>query len=236
LIYQKQNRAAGWLFGAGLISLLTYFGYGLMVDPQVFWETFAKQGARGAFVSSFFYGLTRPEFYGEFSDGWYVLGFVASLFLLIKSKTPSTRFFSWFFTGWLLVLFLVSGRFNNSPWYRYPLLPFLAIALGWYLSLALRKHSLFLVAPLFLLGLTGFDLVQIEIDPLVLRLITGLLFTPFILALLFPKPILNRVTSRLTQVFVTALILLSIYVSLTFTSRHCRLHQCLPPTRIILTP
>lgn len=236
LIYKKRLWATGWLFGVGLISFLAYLGYGLAVDSQIFWATFAKQGARGAFVSSFFYGLTRPEFYGDFSDGWYVLGFVASLFLLLKSKTPSTRFFSWFFTGWLLVLFLSSGRFNNSPWYRYPLLPFLAIALGWYLQRTLRKSSLFWVAPLLLLGLTGFDLLQMEIEPLVLRLATVIFFAPYVLALLFPQPLLKQATRRLTQSLIVALMVLNVYVSLTFTSQHCQLHECLPPTKIILSP
>ena len=236
LFYKKQWRAAGWLMGVNLVSLISYIGYGFAVDFPAFWVTFAKQGARGAFVNSFFYGLTRPEFYGEFADGWYVLGFIASLLLLIQPKTPPTRFFSWFFTGWLLILFLVSGRLNNSPWYRYPLLPFLAIALAFYIRNAWRKHSLFWIAPLFLLGLTGFDLLQIDINPFVLRLATGLLFAPFVLAVIFRQSLLKQFTRYLTQIFIAFLLLFNIYVSLNFTSRHCRLHNCLPPTRIILQP
>ena len=151
----------------GITSILAYLGYAMMVSKEVFFQSLTNQGVRGAFASSFLNGLTVIEFYGNFRDGWYVLGFIMALVLLMSKKSKA---FSWFFSAWLIVIFLTSGRLANSPWYRYPLIPFMSMALGFYAEKYLRKNSLFLALPFWLLGMTGFDLLKINLPVLLFRL------------------------------------------------------------------
>jgi hypothetical protein len=129
--------------------------------------------------------------------------------------------------GWLLVLFLVGGRFNNSPWYYYPLIPFLAINLGYFANQAVKANNLFMALPFWLLGLTGFDLIGIDIPPTILRLATIGFFAPFVLNF-------KKITYWLIRIFLVTLILLNIYVTLRYPAVHCQLERCLAPTKIIV--
>jgi len=126
---KKRKKEAVKLALVGIGSLVTYLGYAFLVSKEVLMGVLTNQGTRGAFVSSFLNGLTIPEFYGAFRDGWYVLGLILALVLLLKQKSKT---FSWFLACWLVVIFLTSGRLANSPWYRYPLIPFMAMGLGYY--------------------------------------------------------------------------------------------------------
>ena len=231
LMHKKQKKAGWYLAITGIVSSLSYIGYGFIANKQVFLATILNQGGRGAFVSSFFDGLTKPEFYGQFNDGWYVLGFLLSFMLMIKNKS---KFFNWFFAGWLIVLFLTAGRMANSPWYRYPLIPFLAIAIGYYVNKLIKKPSLFLVLAFFLLGLTGFDLIDFEIPANLLRVVSVIFLTPFALAFMFKNRFWKRVNFWLVRVFVILLVVLNIVVNLKFTVARCMKKRCLPPQKIIL--
>lgn len=234
LLYKKEVKVGWATIIVGLISIMTYLGYGWIANGQAFWQTLIHQGGRGAFVGSFFFGLTQPEFYGRFNDGWYVLGFILSFWLITKYKNESVKFWSWFFTGWMLVLFLTAGRFTNSPWYRYPLFPFMAMAIGYYVNKLLKENSLFLVLPLFLLGMTGFDLAGIDIKPGLIRGFTILFFLPYCLSLIWKKKRLKQLTGWTTRLFVIGLVLLNIWVSLRFSTVHCLQERCLAPQKIII--
>jgi 4-amino-4-deoxy-L-arabinose transferase-like glycosyltransferase len=235
-LWYKKKIKFGWCLAVtGAISILSYLAYGLMAQPQAFLQTILNQGVRGAFVSSFFFGLTRPEFYGEFNDGWYILGFLFSFLLLWQyKKNDKIKFFGWFFLGWLIVLFMTAGRLSNSPWYRYPLIPFMAMAIGYYVDELMKKNSIFLVAPLFLLGLTGFDLLNIEINSSLLRWLSLGFFTVYALDFVWPKNIFKRARFWLTRMFVVSLVILNIFVSLKYSTSHCSRQRCLTPQKIIL--
>lgn len=234
LWYKKEIRAFVTILIIGMASILSYIGYGLLVDKQMFIKTLTNQGVRGAFVNSFFDTITNPRFYGEFHDGWYVLGFIFSWWLLTKYRQEKFKFFAFFLASWSLVLFLVAGRFNNSPWYYYPLIPFGAMAIGYYAHQLLKRPSLFLALPFWLLGLTGFDLLKIEINPTYLRLTTIIFFIPFFLKLIRKSSLINKLTFLMTRIFLIGLVLLNIYVSLRYTVVHCTEERCLAPTKIIL--
>jgi hypothetical protein len=235
LLYKKELKPGWGVIGVGLASALSYLAYGWLTNGQVFWQTLSRQGGRGSFVGSFFYGLTQPEFYGRFNDGWYVLGFLLSFWLIAKYKNKAVKFWAWFFSGWMLVLFLTAGRFANSPWFRYPLFPFVAMAIGYYVNKLIKENSLFLVLPLFLLGMTGFDLAGIEIQPLWLRIFTVLFFLPYGLDLICQEERLKRLTGWLSKIFVIGLVLLNVWVSLRFSTVHCLEERCLAPLKIILS-
>ena len=224
---KKEIKRSLKMLVTGIISILSYGCYGFLVNKQLFLTTLINQGVRGAFVNSFFDEITKPHFYGGFNDGWYVLGFIFCFLMLTKFKKEKFKFFNWFLSMWLLVLFLVTGRSNNSPWYWYPLIPFVSIAIGYYATKLLKNNNLFLVLPFWLLGLTGLDLLKININPTYLRLATIAFFIPYCLNL-------TKINYWLTRVLLAGLILLNIYVIWYYPTVHCQEEKCLAPTKIIL--
>ena len=212
-------------FITGVISILAYLGYGLIADKNAFFYILQQQSIRGAYVSSFFDTLTMPHFYGGFDDGLYVLSIIFSLLMLTKFKTKNFRFFNWFLSLWLVVIFLAAGRNNNSPWYWYPLIPFLAISLGYFTNQALKTNSLFLILPFWLMGLTGFDLLKIDIPSVWLRLATILFITPYVLNL-------KIITFWLTRIFLISLIIFNIYVTVNYPAVYCHFEKCPKPIKI----
>ena len=227
LWWQKQKQSAFFFIRGGVISVLAYLSYGFLTGKAFFWQTMTNQGIRGTFVNSFFDEITKPHFYGGFADGWYVLGLALIFLMLTKFKQEKFKLYNWFMAGWLLVLFLVAGRFNNSPWYYYPLIPFLAINLGYFASKALKANNLFMALPFWLLGLTGFDLIGVDIPPMWLRLATIVFFAPFVLNF-------KKLSYWWLRLFLVALVLLNIYVTLRYPTVHCQLERCLAPTKIIV--
>ncbi|HBU21683.1 TPA: hypothetical protein DEB02_01930 [Candidatus Beckwithbacteria bacterium] len=232
--YKKNFKVAIKLAAVGLASAASYAIYGLAVDKQLFVNTLTNQSVRGAFVSSFLNAVTTIEFYGPFRDGWYVLGFILMLALIVKNKSDQERFYSWFAAAWLVVIFLTSGTLANSPWYRYPLIPFMAMALGFYADRFLKQNSLFLALPFWLLGLTGLDLIGADLPSSWLRLATVIFFSVYGLNLLVKNRLVGKLAKLTTRVFLAALVLLNIYVNLRFETVYCSHERCLAPTKIIL--
>lgn len=212
-------------FYTGIVSILAYLAYGFLSGKDAFLYILQQQGVRGAFVRSFFDTITNPHFYGGFDDGWYVFGFALIFWMLTKYRQSKFKTYNWFMAMWLLVLFLVTGRMNNSPWYYYPLLPFLAINLGLYTNQALKANNLFLILPFWLLGLTGFDLLKIDVPATWLRLATILFFTPYVLDL-------KKISFWLTRIFLACLILFNIYVTIHYPEIYCRDEKCPEPVKI----
>jgi hypothetical protein len=188
------------------------------------------------YLSSFIESFIRPIFYGEFMDGLYILGLIFSFVLLIKGeKTEGEKLFAWLFMSWLLVLFLVSGKYNNSPWYRYPLIPYMSIALGVYTKELLEKKSLFIVAILLLFGFSGYNLAGIELSSTLLRVATITLVAPFILLFFFPKIKFLNLLSNLTFVVLLGLIVFGNLLAIKeYPYRHCEKEPCLAPTKIVI--
>jgi hypothetical protein len=223
---QKRIRAAVKFFFTGAVSILAYLGYGLLAGKDAFFYILGQQGARGAYVSSFFDTLTRPHFYGGFDDGLYVLSLIFSLLMLTQFKNNNFKFFNWFLSLWLAVIFLVAGRNNNSPWYWYPLIPFLAISLGYFADQALTANRLGLVLPFWLFGLAGFDLLKIDLPSIWLRLAAILFFAPYVLNL-------KQITPWLTRIFFLSLIAFNIYLTVNYPAVYCRFEKCPKPIKII---
>ena len=224
---EKQIKPSLKFFLTGLASILSFVGYGLLSGKDAFIYILNQQGARGAFVNSFFDTLAHPHFYGGFDDGLYVLSIIFSLLMLTKFKQANFRFFNWFLGMWLVVIFLVAGRNNNSPWYWFPLIPFFAISIGYYSNLLLDKNNFFLILPFWILGLTGFDLLKIEPPATWLRLSTLVFFLPYVLNL-------KKVSFWLTRIFLIFLILLNIYVTINYPDVYCRDEKCPKPVKISL--
>lgn len=235
-LYKKEFYAVKVFLAAGILSVLTYLLYGFTADKEFFLATLTNQGVRGMYLSSFLFSFVKPMFYGDFMDGQYILGLLICFsFLLQKDKTDKENYFSWLFMGWICILFLVSGKFNNSPWYRYPLLPFMAIGLGHMASLLWTKRSIFTVVVFGVFALSGFDLAGFEFSSSVLRLGFLLMFFPFALFFLFPKQKIAAYLSRAAVVVLLGTIVVAnIMAILRYPRMLCEQEPCLLPEKIIL--
>jgi len=241
LLKKKKIKEGLITIGANIVSIISYAAYGLLINKQAFLQLLSSQGERGAFVSSFYKAITNIEIYQSFDSGWYVLGLIMSIAIMIgvvknNKDDDSLEFFSWFFIAWLIILFILSGRFNNSPWYRYPLIPFMSIAIGYFTAMAIKTKDLFKAGILFLLGLTGIDLINIEINSTVVRLITlgyfGILTGQYI----FDTKLTRFLADIVIKLFIVVLVSLNILVIFKYyTATYCNEEiHCLTPTKIIL--
>jgi 4-amino-4-deoxy-L-arabinose transferase-like glycosyltransferase len=231
-MFINKEKTTGWkLVLTGILSSLSYLAFGMLADKQAFLFTLLSQGGRGAFVSSLFDGITKPEFYGSFRDGWYLLGFMTSFALLLNKKNKT---FNWFFTGWLVILWLTAGRMANSPWYRYPLIPFMSMGIGYYVSKLWKKPSLFLSIPFLMVGLTGIDLMGVEIPASLVRLLSLIFLVPLALELMFKNIQLKKLSKLWVKMLVVGLVIINVAASIGFYSYMCTQKRCLAPEKIIL--
>ena len=235
LLKEKQSKL-GWTYVAtGLLSFISYLIYGLASNSHIFLQTIGHQGVRGAFVSSLRDIISMPHFYDGIKDGWYLLGYLALFSLLfLNTKNKKILFFNWFAVTWLVVLFLLSGPNNNSPWYYYPLLPLMSMALGYRLKIFMETRSLIYAVIFWVLGLTGLDLLGISLSSNILRLSTMIFFLPLGLNLIWGNIYLKKLSRFWVLIFVSLLILLNVYTSLKFVSKYCTQHECYPAQKIVM--
>jgi hypothetical protein len=127
---------------------------------------------------------------------------------------------------------MLTGRWNNSSWYRYQLIPFIAIAIGKYLYDTFKNPSILRITPLLLLGFTGFDLLEIDIPSSVFRAAVFAVFG-LLAALYVFKSRLSTKTLQITLVVIIfAITALNIYTILNYPEFNCSRHDCLQPTRV----
>lgn len=220
----------------GIGSFIFYLLYGGLIDWTQFKFILFSQASRGIYLGSFIHILTNPEFYELFSDGMYFLNFIAIFaLLLLRWNDHKIRFLSLNFVFWLVFILLTSGINNNSPWYRYPLFPFLSIATGYYLNMFFTYQNIFLLFPILIFGFTGFDLLKISINSNLLRLFFIVILIPYLLKFLFPKfktiNILAKVTTIVVLIFV---LLINVLVPLKYLSTKCKISDCLIPEKIVV--
>lgn len=235
-LYKKDWWAIKLFLLTAVLSPLSYVAYGLISNAHFFIATLGNQGERGMFLSSFLYSFTNPMFYGEFMDGLYILGLVACFVLIAKKdKSESETLFTWLFVAWLLVLFLTSGEFNNSPWYKYPLIPFMSIGLGVFAQQVWEKQSIFIFSLFLLFGFSSYDLAGIEIPSQLLRIGTIALTIPFALLFVFPKQQKLQFLSKWTVLAVFILIFVGNILAVErYPVQRCLKENCLLPEKIIL--
>ncbi len=235
-VYSKDWYGAKVLALTFLLSVSSYFLYGYTSDRIIFAQTLQNQGVRGMYLTSFLENFTRPQFYGDFKDGQYVLGLLCIVsFLLKKDKTPKELFISWLVLCWMFVLFLVSGKNNNSAWYKYPLIPFMSIGLGWGMDELFEHKNIFFALLFVLFGLTSFDLAGVSFNTSLLRLSIIALFMPFVLHLLFPKHSLIEQLSKYSVIILFSVIFIgNLLVIKNYPFLRCLNEDCLLPTKVIL--
>jgi 4-amino-4-deoxy-L-arabinose transferase-like glycosyltransferase len=236
-LYIKDSFSTKLFFWTGVISFVSYLGYGFLADSHFFLDTLLNQSGRGMYLSSFVSSMTNPQFYGTFLDGQYTLSLILSFFMVVQSKKDkSLQFYSWFFMSWLLVLFLVSGELNNSPWYRYPLIPFMAIALGHVAEELWQSRNLFLAGVFILFTLSGFDLAGISFTSDMLRIGVLMLYLPFVAEYLFPKKYVSKFVAKVAVIGLFGTIIVANLLAIhRYPDLKCQQGDCLLPTKIQLS-
>ena len=235
-LYKKDRYAVTVFISATIAAVASYVIYGFATSSEFFVSTLANQGVRGMYLSSFVNSFVRPVFYGDFMDGLYILGLLSCFLLLLKKdKTEQEKFFAWFFMCWIVVLFLVSGKFNNSPWYRYPLIPFMSVGLGLFGQQLWEKKSLFMAVVFMLFGFSGFDLAGIEFGSSLLRLVTVALLLPFIALFIFPtQELIKKVTTVTIVILLGIMVTGNILAIKQYPFERCESEPCLLPTKVII--
>lgn len=220
----------------GLGSILLYLAYGGLINWKQFIEIVFAQAGRGMYLSSFIYIFYSPEFYETFHDGWYFLNFITMFGLIIHLwQNKNARFISLNFIFCLFLVLLTAGVNNNSPWYRYPLFPFLSIATGYYLNEFINNKNILLVIPILIFGFTGIDLLKIPLNFNFLRLGYLLIILPFLLLFIWPKLKLTQTLAKITSIVILILVLvINMAVPLRFLSARCKTGDCLMPEKITL--
>lgn len=234
LLKNKKNKLFILNTFIGILSIISYLIYGASIDWTQFILIVFTQAARGVYLNSFVHIFTQPEFYELFLDGWYYLNFICMFVLIIKKRhNKDTNFLCLNFIFWLFFILMTSGMNNNSPWYRYPLFPFLSIATGYYLNLLLTNNSLLLMLPILLFGLTNLELLQISITSPILRIFYLIITLPYFLKLLWPKIKFINFSSKISSIILLVLALsINILIPLKYLSSRCKKNDCLLPEKI----
>lgn len=239
-IKAKKYRQTLIIFFTGAFSLFSYFCYGLWVDKNHFLYSFSIQSGRGMDINAFVRILTSPDFYQPFLDGFYLLGFIAifALFIYRKKvhqKNKKIDFFLLNFILWLILILITTNKTNNFFWYRYPIYPFLSIAIGVFLNRLLKTNGIFLFFPLYLLGFFGIDVLEISLPTTILRFsylsILGLFFFNY----LFPQKKINQLFSYyLIRAILIFILVLNILTVIKYPTFQCQNAKCLMPDKIIV--
>lgn len=218
-----------------LVSFLLYLGYGNWIGGSYFWDTLLNQSGRGSYVTSIFDIIRNPNIYGLVEDGWWFIGWFA-LFWLAKSKSKPGKFIVLNVIFWMVALFMLVGQQNNSPWYRYPIYPLLALAAGQLLVYWWKTADLVVGGVLLMLGLTGFRLAHVDVPSPVLRVgILGFMGT-FVLIRYIQNKRLSLWIGRVAMIlFILTAVAGNVLAIRKYPLIVCKDHNCTTPIKIDVT-
>jgi len=214
LLWKKKSWKEGILVGVigAILFFIPYFWYGFYFGKELFLRVLEYQSLRPAGWSSLTYFITNPGFSVEvFLDGFLLVGFFSLAFLLFKKRGKGEEIVLFSFVYTLLTVIISGGRHDQLCWYRYPVYPFMSIAIALLLrDLILNptfvKSAIFI--PLFMANAdlleNPFWKVNFFINVKFYRLAFLFLLLPSILGLLFFHKILVKL-SRLAIVLALAL-------------------------------
>lgn len=226
---KRQYRWVAITVASAVLSFLLYLGYGSWIGGSYFWQTLVNQGGRGSYVTSIFTILQSPNIYGMVEDGWWFISLIG-LFWLSRSKQESSRFLVMNIVFWLVALFFFVGPQNNSPWYRYPMYPLLAMATAQLLVYWWKTRDVVVGSMIFMLGLTGYRLAHIEIGSIYLRLLLVIIMSMFFI---FPK---KKYIGRGAIVIILLLSILGNILAIRkYPNFVCNDHNCTTPIKIDVT-
>jgi len=234
LLQARQNKKALVVGLAAVISALIYFGYGSLVGGSYFWSTLLHQGGRGAYLTSIFDILRSPDIFGIIDDGWWYIGWL-SLLWTARTRKKNGKFVASNIIFWLIALFFLVGPANNSPWYRYPIYPLLALSTANLLTDWWQNKNIIISGLFLMLGLTGFKVAGIDVYSYYLRIIVIIAAATMALAQLKE----TKTALWLHRLLVCLLLIGSLVGNVLATRKYpyirCKDGNCPTPTKIEVT-
>ncbi len=198
-----------------LLFALSFVAYGKFYDMDLFWKIFFDQSGRETGPQSIWFLMSNPIIVNKvYYDGWYLFGILSIFFAFsdyVKNKLIIIPFFAYFT---LLILSITGGNAMGS--YMLPLFPFMAIASARLVTESLEKESWFVFVMLFFVGMPAIKYLYADtfgLTPMQFRILTLLMFGPFILLLLTRK---NKWFKKLGNAWFYILILGSAVASYTY--------------------
>lgn len=133
LIWQNKNWREGLksLLAAIPVFVVPFLAYGFYFNKDLFLKVMAYQSQRPAGWSSLAYFITNPGFSVEvFLDSFIVIGFFSLIYLIFKKRGHGEELILFSFVFTLLTVVISGGRHDQLCWYRYPVYPFMSIAIA----------------------------------------------------------------------------------------------------------
>ncbi len=131
LWYRGKKRETVWVILGALGSIALYVLYGLTASRDVFLSLARLQLARYDMNFDSVFALFQAPYLADrfFTDGWIYVGWVAMAVIMLKDLRKHHVVSFSFFAYFMVYLFAIPNEPGHG-WYRYPMYPFLAIALA----------------------------------------------------------------------------------------------------------
>ncbi|HUV71494.1 MAG TPA: glycosyltransferase family 39 protein [Clostridia bacterium] len=201
-LWKKKSWKEGILAGVigAILFFVPYFWYGFYFGKELFLRVLEYQSLRPAGWSSLTYFIANPGFSVEvFLDGFLVIGFFSLVYLIFKKRDEGEELILFSFVFTILTVIISGGRHDQLTWYRYPVYPFMSIAIALLVkdlvfNPSFVKSAIFI--PLFMANAdlleNPFWRVNFFINVKFYRLAFFVLLLPSILAILYKKKILVK--------------------------------------------
>lgn len=241
LIKEKRFKAALVIFSSLLASIAILLLYYAKIDMTQFIQVLQLQTQQGRsmYLGSLWKIISDPHFYEPFADGWYFFGFLSLFIFGFSSKDFNHRFISVNAILILLSVLFTTGLYNNFPWYRYPLLPFISLASGWLVWDMLRRPriSTFVLFLFFMLGnieILGQNFASLR-SALPVKTILVLLLTPSLLYEIWQKPYLKKLINFTVIVVLCISIAVNTLIVLSYPNSRCIDVHCVIPLKVVVS-
>lgn len=200
-------------------ALVTFIIYGALIDWPVFVSTFLQNSQRfyGAGSEILLQIITQSRITTNrfFTDGWIAFGWISLMLVTFTEwkKTKGGVYLTVSVLTYLTILIVFGGE--SYGWYKYPLFPFLAIAIARIIQKIFESPNLLILITLALLPfgssvhrLVGF--VEFQKYSIFLKLFSIFVFLFFTLSIFLKKKISLKIQRILLVIVIAFLFWLSI--------------------------
>jgi hypothetical protein len=150
-----QRRPAVLAGVAGLVALLAFAAYGLIVDWRVFVHIWTQQvGNREGVMAAFDFIADSSGVNRRLRDGWWLLGWIGIGLLALRHDRRLQLFLVWPAAAYAATMMVMAGgeQVQQYGWYKVIVYPEVYVAAGYLAWTAVRRVSLGLLTLLLALG------------------------------------------------------------------------------------
>ncbi len=207
------------VFAGIVLAFVVFIGYGALINWPVFVSTLLQNSQRfyGAGAEILLQIITQSRITTNrfLTDGWITFGWISLLLVTFTEwrKTTGGVYLTVSVLSYLIVLIIFGGE--SYGWYKYPLFPFLAIAIARIIQKIYLSPNFLILITLALLPfgssvhrLVGF--VEFQKYAVYLKLFSILIFLFFSLSIFLRKKISLNIQRILLVIVITFLFWLSI--------------------------